>query len=151
MVNLLNIQNYWAYWYGIRKGCATDKDAWEVVEEDMEQMYGFGQYDSYDAFRVAKMRYTIVLKDIITKDIDQTNLADVMTVPGYMENYWAYRTQNDMETPDSVLWKNYQDSLFEAFGVRMYENYESFRKARQRYIQGIRNRNHKIWKTKVKI
>lgn len=147
MVNLLNIQNYWAYWYGIRKSCATDKEAWEAVEEDMAGMYGFGQYDNYEAFRVGKQRYTLTLKDKLVGDI---NVSDVITVPGYMENYYVFRTHHPVDVSDKELWSQYSLSIETAFGVRMYDNYEAFRKARQRYVQGLRNRNHKIWKTKLK-
>ena len=154
MVHLLDIQSYWAYWYGIRKGCATDAEAWQAVEYDMQVMYGCGMYETIEAFRVGKHRYKSKLEDVITSTAKPPAhiMADNVTIPGYMERYSVYEEENynEGEKTKAELWDEYEKMYRHSTGVRMYDNYGAFRQARMRYIQSIRKREHRIWKTKAK-
>lgn len=150
MVNLLNVENYWAYWYGLRESCSSDIEAWETAENKMNQLYGVGQYDSYDAFRIAKSRYRHILIDKIGAGQTSMNtIADILTVPGYMSAFYEYRSQQ-CDLSDREAWEHFEEFINNSYFVKIYSNYDAFRKARTRYVQSISKIKHRIWKTRKK-
>jgi hypothetical protein len=155
MVNLLDSNNYWAYWYGVRKSHPTDKDAWEEVENEMISNYGSGMYESYEAFRTAKHRYRhSILDKAESGEITRATIADAITIPGYMAGYDNYREQqfyNDSAIlTDEKIWNAYNKAMYDMYGLMLYTTYSAFRTARLRYIQSIRKRKMTGYKTKVK-
>lgn len=169
MVNLLDSKIYWAYWYGVRRSHPTDKDAYLAVENEMISIYGSGMYENYDAWRVAKHRYHhSVLTKIDKGSISKDTLADLMTIPGYMQAYDAYKQRkpkvakvgtlfgstegdDDHETmTDEMTWTAFNRNIESLYGICLYTTYTAFRSARQRYIQSLHRRKYKTYKTKVK-
>lgn len=168
MINLLDKPTYWAYWYGIRENCPTDKDAWELVEERIAAIYGIGMYETHEAFRRAKSRYTM---DPQTGKCSTETLADIVTVPGYMEAYERYKSSQsrkvhrkagpetatlftgskDTDTApasESEVWHSFNHHVAHLHGLQMYDTYSAFKSARLRYIQSKLRKKNIAWKTK---
>lgn len=171
MVNLLDSKLYWAYWYGVRRSHPTDKDAYHAVEDEMIKIYGSGMYESYDAWRVAKHRYQhSVVTKIDKGHISKDTLADLMTIPGYMQAYDAYKqrkprvgptradvtlfsddtAETDSKVTEEMIWSAFNRNIESLYGICLYTTYTAFRSARQRYIQSLHRRKYKTYKTKVK-
>lgn len=155
MVNLLDANNYWAYWYGVRTSHPTDKDAWEVVEDEVIRNYGSGMYESYEAFRTAKHRYRhSILNKVENGEITRATIADAITIPGYMAGYDNYKEQQlcneAARLSDEKIWAAYNKAMYDMYGLMLYTTYSAFRFARLRYIQSIRKRKMTSYKTKVK-
>lgn len=55
--NILTQAGYWARYQEIYSECRTDKDAWRRLEEELNERYGIGRYESYDSFRNCKSRF----------------------------------------------------------------------------------------------
>ena len=155
MINLLDSNNYWAYWYGVRKSHPTDKDAWEEVENEMIKQYGSGMYESYEAFRTAKHRYRhSILDKAESGEISRATIADAITIPGYMAGYDSYKEQimcsESVFMTDEDIWTGYNNAMYDMYSLRLYHTYSAFRTARLRYIQSIRKRKMTYYKTKIK-
>ena len=168
MINLLDSKLYWAYWYGVRRSHPTDKDAYLAVENEMIAIYGSGMYESYDAWRVAKHRYQHAVVTRLEKGhISKDTLADMMTIPGYMQAYDVYKQRKpksmgrsdtlfaddgvtDMRETEEMIWSAFNRNVESLYGICLYTTYTAFRSARQRYIQSLHRRKYKTYKTKVK-
>ncbi len=147
MINLLDKPTYWAYWYGIRENCPTDKDAWELVEERISAIYGTGMYETHEAFRRAKSRY---IMDPVPGQCSTETLADIVTVPGYMEAYEGYKATQVSDGPvsESEVWQSFNHHVALLHGLQMYDTYSAFKSARLRYIQSKLRKTKIAWKTK---
>jgi hypothetical protein len=160
MINLLDTNSYWAYWYGVRKSHPTDRDAYEAVELELVQLYGCGIYENYDSWRVAKHRYIhTTAKKLTNGDISKNTLSDILTIPGYMKEYDAYKDRKMHRSPtlweqeqhitEQEIWTSYNHHIKSMYGVEMYTSFGTFRQARSRYIQSLRKRKYVPYKEKV--
>lgn len=139
MVDLLNTQSYMAYYYGIRKSCRSDAEAYEIVETQCNEMYGVGMYENFGAFRIAMHRYKgKVYEALHHPTIPDTTVRDILTVSGYMAQHRKIKYQeNGNVLSDEVAFEILEADIMGKYDLKYCNDFNAFRQLKRRHTQAM--------------
>ena len=131
-INLLTNDGYFGFFYGLRNSYNNDQDCFMEIENIAEAMYGVKIFDNYETFKWAKHIYM--------NSIKKTDYS-LLSTNGYMIRHQILRETTET---DEEAFNMLEAEILDKFECNIYTKYQSFIKARSRYLAHRRDKTLKF-------